>query len=125
MWSKPIRAQASDGSDVNLLLLDAAGTVNERSFSGSFEINGDIESSGIINNLQTIAFRECPAIDWPMRASIFLCLLRIVSRWTLAVLSSCWVYESMGGLSEAAISDLASTVSSITRRVRVGPALQV
>jgi hypothetical protein len=68
MWSKPIKAQASDGSDVNLLLLDAAGTVNERSFSGSFEINADIESSEIINNLQTIAFRECPASDSPVRA---------------------------------------------------------
>lgn len=35
------------------------------------------------------------------------------------------MYESMGSLSDAAISDLASTVTSITRQVRVGPALQV
>jgi len=78
MWSKPIKAQASDGSDVNLLLLDAAGTVNERSFSGSFEINADIESSGIINNLQTIAFRECPPRVIHRREPHLIWFLRIV-----------------------------------------------
>lgn len=63
MWSKPIKAQASDGSDVNVLLLDAAGISNERALAGSFDMHKEAEASAA-DHLQTIAFCEtlpsCP-----------------------------------------------------------------
>uniref|UniRef100_A0A7S1HAJ8 GB1/RHD3-type G domain-containing protein n=1 Tax=Hemiselmis andersenii TaxID=464988 RepID=A0A7S1HAJ8_HEMAN len=91
MWSKPIPGTTSDGLDINILVMDAEGVPTEGCLSGSFEGGG--AGVGKENPLHSISL----------------------------LLSSFWVYMSLGGLSDAAVGDLASLAQGIARNVRMGP----